>query len=190
MTGGDQHQRGAAPTPARHDPDDLVRLFDRTFAASENTVLVRGRDEPWYLPADADHPRHRIVFAHGFFASALHEIAHWTIAGPVRRALVDYGYWYRGDGRGPGEQAAFETAELRPQAVEWAFSLATGFRFRVSVDNLSGTSVDRQGFRRRVHAELCRCGREGFPRRARRFIDVLADAYGTAPCIPRDPGQD
>ncbi|MDI8993212.1 elongation factor P hydroxylase, partial [Salmonella enterica subsp. enterica serovar Anatum] len=41
-----------------------------------------------YLPADAQVPYHRIVFAHGFYASALHEISHWCIAGKARRELV------------------------------------------------------------------------------------------------------
>ncbi|WP_411546223.1 elongation factor P hydroxylase [Klebsiella pneumoniae] len=72
------------------------------YAAEEfNTRLIKGDDEPIFcypradLPADDDFypltPYHRrsrdclprghdvssIVFAHGFFASALHEISHW-----------------------------------------------------------------------------------------------------------------
>ena len=57
-----------------HDIDDLILLFDGVFADRYRTRLVRGEDEPIYLPADARHDHHRIVFAHGFFASALHEI--------------------------------------------------------------------------------------------------------------------
>ncbi len=60
----------------KHRISDLIRLFNDEFLASHNTVLVRGGDEPIYLPADAEHPRHRIVFARGFYASALHELAH------------------------------------------------------------------------------------------------------------------
>ena len=140
----------------KHRISDLIRLFNDEFLASHNTVLVRGGDEPIYLPADAEHPRHRIVFARGFYASALHEIAHWCIAGPRRRLLVDYGYWYRPDGRTAEEQAEFERVEARPQALEWAFSIVADFRFHVSADNLSGAPVDLDGFRRRVHSELCR----------------------------------
>ncbi|HYW03349.1 MAG TPA: elongation factor P hydroxylase [Gammaproteobacteria bacterium] len=190
MADGDPIQCGAGRAAARHDPDELIRLFDRTFADSENTVLVRGGEEPLYLPADGAHSRHRILFAHGFFASALHEIAHWTIAGAARRKRVDYGYWYRGDGRTASEQADFESVELRPQAIEWAFSLAARCRFRVSVDNLSGAPVDRQAFRARVHRELRRFDHEGFPPRARRFIDVLCRAFGTDLRVPPAPGQD
>ncbi|MGC6745047.1 elongation factor P hydroxylase [Escherichia coli] len=46
-----------------------------------NTRLIKGDDEPIYLPADAEVPYNRIVFAHGFYASAIHEISHWCIAG-------------------------------------------------------------------------------------------------------------
>ncbi len=34
-----------------------------------------------------------------FFASALHEISHWCVAGKARREQVDFGYWYCPDGR-------------------------------------------------------------------------------------------
>ena len=167
-----------------HDPTDLIRLFNETFEQSEGVHLVRGDDEPVYLPADEHHRFHRVVFAHGFFASALHEIAHWCIAGPARRLLIDYGYWYKPDGRDRREQVEFEKVEARPQAIEWAFSIAAGSPFRVSVDNLSGEPVDQEGFRRRVHDQLLRYAHEGFPARAQRFIGVLCEAYGRRFQVP------
>lgn len=170
-----------------HNPEDLIRLFNATFAGVENTVLVRGGEEPLYLPADDEYPCHRILFAHGFFASALHEIAHWCIAGRRRRQLVDYGYWYQPDGRDAGQQAAFEAVEARPQALEWAFSIACGATFRVSVDNLNGAPVDRHGFARRVHEALCRYAGHGFPPRAARFLAVLSDHYGCDFQLPPPP---
>lgn len=170
----------------RHDAADLIRLFDAEFAASHNTVLLRGDEEPIYLPADTVDPRHRIVFAHGFFASALHEIAHWCLAGERRRELVDYGYWYAPDGRDAGQQAEFEAVETRPQAIEWAFHIAAGSHFRVSVDNLSGIPVDRTDFSRRVLAELKRFATQGFPPRAQRFIDVLCRFYDRNWTLPDD----
>ena|SRR5690625_4569314 len=169
-----------------HDPDELIRLFNTTFA-SENTVLVRGGEEPIYLPATDEVPYHRILFAHGFFASALHEVAHWCIAGAARRQLVDYGYWYCPDGRDEEEQAAFERVEAKPQALEWAFSLAARFRFHVSVDNLSGIPVDRAAFQRRVQAELQRYIDDGFPPRAQRMIEALASVYGGRVQLPPAP---
>jgi elongation factor P hydroxylase len=59
-----------------HHYQDLIKLFHHTFFAVYNTCLELGNDEPVYHPADSRTPYHRIVFAHGFYASALHEIAH------------------------------------------------------------------------------------------------------------------
>jgi elongation factor P hydroxylase len=170
-----------------HNPDDLIVLFNAVFAESENTLLVRGDSEPLYLPADADNPRHRVIFAHGFFASALHEIAHWCIAGSARRRQVDYGYWYQPDGRDSDRQAAFESVEAKPQAIEWAFSIACAFRFRVSVDNLSGVEVDRKSFAMRVHRQLLRYVQNGFPERAECFIDILCRKWGVQWRLPEGP---
>lgn len=161
-----------------HDIQDLISLFNEEFSA-ENTILVRGDDEPIYLPADAEHPRHRVVFAHGFYRSALHEIAHWCIAGEARRRLVDYGYWYRPDGRNAEEQVEFERVEVKPQAVEWGLALAAGHDFDVSADNLSGLPIDRVGFRERVRAQRLRYERDGFPPRAERMMARLRRFYGT-----------
>ncbi len=173
-------------TPCEHKVEDLIQLFNETFQHSERTILVRGDDEPIYLPADEHHPYHRIIFAHGFYASALHEIAHWCIAGPERRKLVDYGYWYRPDGRTEAEQREFERVEAKPQALEWALSLAAGFRFEVSVDNLSGAPVDRHAFRARVYRALCRYVEQGFPPRAKLMMERLEAFYGTRFSLPPD----
>lgn len=64
-----------------HKYEQLIEIFDGCFAEDFNTRLIKGDDEPIYLPADAEVPYHRIVFAHGFYASGLHEISHWCIAG-------------------------------------------------------------------------------------------------------------
>ncbi|HEX5515705.1 MAG TPA: elongation factor P hydroxylase [Gammaproteobacteria bacterium] len=167
-----------------HTIADLIRLFNDEFRQADNTILVRGEDEPIYLPADQDHPHHRVIFAHGFYASALHEVAHWCIAGAARRQLVDYGYWYRPDGRNAAEQVEFERVEARPQALEWAFSIAAGFRFNVSADNLSGLPVDLAAFRRRVYQELRNYAERGFPPRGQRFMTRLQEFYGTTFRLP------
>lgn len=176
--------RETEPGHLRHDPEDLISLFGSTFQPAENTILARGDDEPLYLPATAAHPVNRILFAHGFYASALHEIAHWCLAGAARRRQVDYGYWYAPDGRDANRQAAFEAVETRPQAIEWGFSIAADFEFHVSVDNLGGAPVDRSAFRERVHRQLLRYAHTGFPKRAQRFIDVLCKAYGQQLTVP------
>lgn len=160
-----------------HHYQDLIKLFNDTFAKSENTRLVKGDSEPVYLPASIDCEYHQVVFAHGFYASALHEIAHWCIAGKARRQLEDYGYWYCPDGRNINEQAEFEKVELKPQAIECAFSMAAGFAFKVSTDNLHGAEVDRESFVLRVNQQLSDLKRHGFPPRAAQFLQVLESFY-------------
>ena len=53
---------------------DIISLFDGVFAMRYQTRLVRGEDEPLYLPASIEAPYHQVIFAHGYYASALHEI--------------------------------------------------------------------------------------------------------------------
>ena len=56
----------------RQATDWLIRLFNALFIV-QKVELVRGNNEPEYFPAINDNLA-RIEFAHGFFASALHEI--------------------------------------------------------------------------------------------------------------------
>lgn len=112
----------------------LIGLFNELFK-KYNTVLVRGEHEPEYIAADANTPA-KIIFAHGFFASALHEASHWCIAGKKRRQQDDFGYWYAPDGRDEAQQAAFEKVEIKPQAIECLLTLACKRKFGVSQDNL------------------------------------------------------
>lgn len=191
-----------APVTA-HRIEDLIALFDGLFAHSFNTRLVRGGDEPLYLPAGKQMvpagkqmapqaeqvPYHRIAFAHGFFSSALHEISHWCIAGEGRRLLIDFGYWYAPDGRDVTQQKAFEQVEVRPQALEWIFSRAAGCRFRLSADNLSGSASDMDAFRRDVHREVLRYCRDGLPPRAAQFFVVLCNFYDTGVSLDAEQFQ-
>lgn len=178
--------QAAAETTPNHQADQLIRLFNSEFQQSERTILVDGLRagfaEPIYLPAtcsDAqEEPYHRVIFAHGFARSALHEVAHWCVAGKVRRQLPDFGYWYAPDGRNAAQQAAFEAVEITPQAVEWLLSLAAGIEFEISVDNLAGTEPpNRLKFAEQVLAralERCECG---WPPRAWRFAERLCAYY-------------
>ena len=164
----------------QHNYQQLIDLFDSCFAEEFNTRLVKGDDEPIYLPADDDTPYHRIVFAHGFFASALHEISHWCVAGKARRERVDFGYWYCPDGRDAMTQSQFEDVEVKPQAYEWLFCVAAGFPFNVSCDNLEGdVEPDRIAFQRRVHARVMTLLKQGIPERPARFIRALQHYYQT-----------
>ncbi|KAA1193733.1 elongation factor P hydroxylase [Photorhabdus heterorhabditis] len=165
-----------------HNYQQLIDIFNRCFGEEYNTCLVKGDDEPIYLPADEETPYNRIVFAHGFYASALHEIAHWCIAGRERRKLVDFGYWYCPDGRDAQTQSEFEKVEIKPQALDWLFCTAAGFPFNVSCDNLEGNfEPDRLTFQRKVHAQIMDYLAEGIPARAECFIQGLQSFYNTSP---------
>lgn len=161
----------------------VIDLFNRTFAETEGVRLVHSDGDPVYLPRNENCPYDRICFANGFFSSALHEVAHWCVAGPERRRLVDYGYWYRPDGRTPEEQAEFERVEARPQAIEWIFTVAAGREFHVSSDNLSSAVASVPTARHRFHLvvadQVHSLLEKGLPIRASRFVEVLARQFLT-----------
>ena len=160
-----------------HDCHDLIQLFADCFAEKYNTRLVKGRDEPIYLPAHAGCPYHAVVFAHGYFSSALHECAHWLLAGTTRRQMIDYGYWYAPDGRDAEQQREFQRVEVKPQALEWLLSLAAGYPFQFSHDNLHGERIDNQPFETAVRVQRLHYQQHGLPARAKRFQAALSDFY-------------
>jgi len=166
----------AASEPAlRHNGlsyKELISVFNRCFLDSYRCELVSGFPEPIYYPAENSTPA-RVCFREDFASSALHEIAHWCIAGEKRRQLVDFGYWYEPDGRTAKQQKTFEQVEVKPQALEWLFSLAAGIRFQVSVDNLAGEQTDTTGFKQAVYAEARSMISGQLPRRAQIFLDAV-----------------
>ena len=163
----------------RHQYQDLIQLFHHTFFDEYNTQLVKGGAEPLYLPAGESCQYHQIIFAHGYYASALHEISHWCQAGVARRLLEDFGYWYEPDGRNKEQQQKFEQVEVIPQAIEWTFNVAAQKRFNVSSDNLNGFESDTASFKNKVLAQVQTFLVQGFPPRANQFIEVLAQFYNT-----------
>jgi elongation factor P hydroxylase len=163
-----------------HKCTDLIQLFDATFYDQYNTRLIKGDDEPIYQPRSENSDFNQIVFAHGYYASALHEISHWCLAGASRRLLEDFGYWYVPDGRDEKQQKLFEKVELKPQALEWALCVAAGKDFDVSTDNLLGDGVtDRFVFKAKVFQQVLVYIESGFPKDAETFIKTLAKYYQT-----------
>lgn len=160
-----------------HDCQDLINIFNHLFATSEQTILLGNAEEPLYLPADADTPHHRVIFTRNYFASALHEIAHWCIASAERRKQVDYGYWYFPEGRNAEQQRQFEQAEIKPQALEYIFSQAAGSRFMVSQDNLATGHGDTALFAQNVAEQAEQYLTHGLPDRAELFRQQLANFY-------------
>ena len=166
--------------------DTLERLFARCFADSHSTRLRGGAAEPLYKPAASGNGEHTIYYREDYFASALHEVAHWCIAGPERRKQLDFGYWYTPDGRSPEQQQAFERVEYKPQALEWLFSLACGYPFTVSVDNLEGYSQpDTRAFRRAIFEQAQYWRQCGLPARAQTYFLALSCHFGSG----RAPAQ-
>ena len=177
MTGG---EASALSNCRGFDSQRLEAVFNRCFRQSLRTVLVGGAAEPFYLPAAAGTGLHELHYREDFFASALHETAHWCIAGEARRRLADFGYWYDPDGRDHAQQIAFQQVERKPQALEWVFAKACDFPFRVSVDNLDGDFAFTSGsFAREVLKEAHGWQARGLPERAQAFFDALAIEFGT-----------
>ena len=153
------------------DAHHLTRLFNREFAVSDGTELIGGAAEPYYQPGAP----HRVYFRADYVRSALHEVAHWCVAGASRRQLPDYGYWYSPNGRDAEQQQAFFAVEARPQAIERYFCEDTGISFSPSVDNV-GAYIEPQQlrcFEARIQEWCDQFERTGLPLRAARFVTAL-----------------
>ena len=162
-----------------HQLEDIIRIFNQCFEQEYNTRLVKGGEEPIYIPANADCPYNAIYFARGFYSSALHEIAHWLVAGKERRKLEDFGYWYEPDGRSEQRQREFEQVEVKPQAIEWILAVAAGYRYFASSDNLNGNAGDTQPFKQAVYQQVKTYAEKGLPERAETLRKALCAFYGT-----------
>ena len=192
---GGRADLGAQERLQTYDSRRLEEVFNRCFLLSENTQLVGGVEEPLYRPAKDEQDQHLLYYREDYFASALHEVAHWCIAGRSRRQLVDFGYWYAPEGRDSQQQRAFESVEVKPQALEWYFAKACGYRFQVSVDNLdpeTGALPDTGHFRERVLAQARYWLDAGLPPRAQLFFEALSESFGTrlmAACLDFQPEE-
>jgi elongation factor P hydroxylase len=169
---------------SNHCATRLELVFARCFAERDNTALAGGYDEPLYKPASKAEQSHCLGYREDFFASALHEVAHWCIAGSNRRLQTDFGYWYTPDGRTEAQQKAFERVEYKPQALEWFFSVACGYPFQVSADNLHGVSDNRdagKAFKLKVIQQANKWRRQGLPADAAIFFRALNQEFDTSP---------
>lgn len=154
----------------------IVRTFNDTFLASHHAAMRGGAAEPLYLPAVGASPA-QIVFTYDYPASALHEAAHWCLAGEQRRTQRDYGYWYVPSPRNAEERIAFFRAEADVQALEAVFAQTCGVRFVVSADDFDASAEELARFEHDVMARL-NVRRTTLPSRARTFRAALAAAFG------------
>lgn len=159
--------------PANENPQDY---FEQLVSAETNHAHAKlqwlGEQSLSSLPEG-----NKIFFNRDYFASALHEVAHWCIAGEARRKQVDYGYWYAPDGRNLEQQLMFENVEVKPQAIEYAFASACNIPWSISTDNLVLTDYDKSRFENAVKQQLLIYSEKGFPARAEHFLSLLRSHY-------------
>ncbi len=157
----------------------IAGCFNANFGRPYNVQLIGGAQEPLYRAADGDRSA-TIRYTRDYARSALHEIAHWCLAGAARRRLVDYGYRYAPPPRNAPAQWAFCTAEVAVQALEQRFCQACGVRFSVSLDNLDGAPELMVEFSVRVAARARELCRGKMTSRANRMVELLCTLGGPA----------
>ena len=109
--------------------------FNDCFGEKYRVEMRGGEEEPVYIPPIEDGLG-KLIYRSDYASSALHEAAHWCIAGVARRALVDFGYEYSSPPRTSEQQDQFFRFECRVQALEWIFSDCAQVTFHPSADNL------------------------------------------------------
>lgn len=113
---------------------DLICAFASVFP---DLMIQGGADEPFYAAA-RESTIATLYFRDNFPRSLLHEMSHYCLAGPRRRALDDFDYWYTPCGRSAQEQLQFEEVEARPQGLEKVLCEVVGLKFSPSLDDFSG----------------------------------------------------
>ena len=154
----------------------VMHIFNQLFAESENTLLVSGEKEPFYK-ASIKQSGAKIHSREDYLSSALHEIAHWTIAGEKRRQLDDFGYWYEEEGRTLEQQLQFEHVEIKPQAIEWLLSLACNQSFYFSADNLKQELEASTHFKMAVYQQALDFLEYGLPHRAKILFEEMKKTF-------------
>jgi elongation factor P hydroxylase len=142
-----------------HGPMTHARIaasFNARFG--RQATLIGGAPEPLYVPPAPLRPA-IIRYTRDYAQSALHEIAHWCLASPGRRARVDYGMWYLPPPRTMQDQARFFAVEVPVQALEMLLAQACGVPFQFSVDNPGvddpAAEAEFQMKVRQAHSALC-----------------------------------
>ena len=162
----------------------LVDYLNQKVLNRHSTCLRGGASEPFYRAPKivSSHQEQTcwrqavIEFRKDYPRSALHELAHWCIAGPERRMQDDYGYWYVPDGRTKAQQKMFFQVEIKPQALEQIFCEILGIPFEACVDNLGGeapTKEETEAFTAALQAQRLIWRKTGLPRRAQAICTTL-----------------
>ena len=151
----------------------LVNLLNENYLHDYQTKIEGAFDEPFYKAGKGGQMA-EIQFSHDYIRSALHELAHWCVAGVERRKSDDFGYWYAVDGRDQEQQNEFFKVEIKPQTIEWAFSIICGVKFEASVDNLHKKVEGVDKFEQDLMVQMQQYLINGFPKRVKAIIVILA----------------
>ncbi len=171
---------GAVPCAHHSIIQSIEESFSVCFLKKFKTILIGGAKEPLYIPAETKKGMHRLYYREDYISSALHEVAHWCVAGEARREKIDFGYWYIPEGRSVRQQVKFCAVEAKPQALEWLFSLACDYPFRLSLDNCGDlTHYNTESFACSVSQHMSIFIDKGLPKRAECFFMELTRSFGT-----------
>ncbi len=151
---------------------ELLALLNDQYLNAYETTIVGGHEEPFYRAFDGQNGA-QIQFSHDYIRSALHELAHWCVAGEQRRKMDDYGYWYAADGRDQEQQNAFYQVEVKPQTIEWAFSLVIDVDFEPSVDNLDNQVQGAADFAQALNQQMLAYLQQGFSPRVEQILRLM-----------------
>ena len=145
--------------------------------------MLGGAAEPLYLPAQNGGAA-ALYYREDFAASALHEAAHWCIAGRARRDRVDFGYDYQPPPRTEQAQDAFFASEVKTQALECLFAQAANVEFRASADNLHANVTEFEDRLDWAKGAVENWLMQTTDTRARRFLTALASASEVSSAAP------
>ena len=148
---------------------EVAAVFNCTFS-DHGVVMHGGYREPMYIPG-TDAAELRYTLDHT--ASALHEAAHWCIAGRRRRRYTDYGYFYEPPPRSGMDRARFEGVEIEAQSVEVLFAAAAGSQFQPSGDDVGAPLFLEEAFGHRILERARERRQVGLPKRADKFRAAL-----------------
>ena len=148
---------------------EVAAVFNCTF--SDHSVVMRGGyREPMYIPG-MDVAEIRYTLDHT--ASALHEAAHWCIAGRRRRRNTDYGYFYEPPPRSGMHRVRFEDVDIEAQSVEVLLAEAAGSQFQPSADDVDVPLFLLEAFSSRILERARERRQVGLPKRADKFRVAL-----------------
>ena len=96
-----------------------------------------GASEPFYQAPKGNRPA-ILFFREDFVRSLFHELAHYSLAGDMRRQIDDFGYWYCPVAGHRGNKSNLSRLKARPQGLEKLFCEIWAVPFSPSLDDFSG----------------------------------------------------